>query len=244
MSYIEFNNVKKIYKMGDVKIKALAGASFTIEKGEFAVIAGPSGAGKSTIIKCIMGFLKYEGQIRVNGLNNKSVEAKKIMGYVPEIPSLYPNLTVDEHLEFIARAYKLKDYKEEKEALLQRFDLADKKKKFGDELSKGMQQKLSICCGLLPRPKLILFDEPMIGLDPHAIKELKLLFQELRERGCMVLVSTHMIDSIEELWDTTYIMKQGKIASIVERQNLQGSDKSLEDIFFEITEGADAESEV
>ena len=166
------------------------------------------------------------------------------MGYVPEIPSLYPNLTVDEHLEFIARAYKLKDYKEEKEALLQRFDLADKKKKFGDELSKGMQQKLSICCGLLPRPKLILFDEPMIGLDPHAIKELKLLFQELRERGCMVLVSTHMIDSIEELWDTTYIMKQGKIASIVERQNLQGSDKSLEDIFFEITEGADAESEV
>ena len=191
-----------------------------------------------------MGFLKYEGQIRVNGLNNKSVEAKKIMGYVPEIPSLYPNLTVDEHLEFIARAYKLKDYKEEKEALLQRFDLADKKKKFGDELSKGMQQKLSICCGLLPRPKLILFDEPMIGLDPHAIKELKLLFQELRERGCMVLVSTHMIDSIEELWDTTYIMKQGKIASIVERQNLQGSDKSLEDIFFEITEGADAESEV
>lgn len=107
-----------------------------------------------------------------------------------------------------------------------------------------MQQKLSICCGLLPRPKLILFDEPMIGLDPHAIKELKLLFQELRERGCMVLVSTHMIDSIEELWDTTYIMKQGKIASIVERQNLQGSDKSLEDIFFEITEGADAESEV
>ena len=191
-----------------------------------------------------MGFLKYEGQIRINGLNNKSVEAKKIMGYVPEIPSLYPNLTVDEHLEFIARAYKLKDYKEEKEALLQRFDLADEKKKFGDELSKGMQQKLSICCGLLPRPKLILFDEPMIGLDPHAIKELKLLFQELRDRGCMVLVSTHMIDSIEELWDTTYIMKQGKIASIVERQNLQGSDKSLEDIFFEITEGADAESEV
>ena len=218
--------------------------NLTLPWGCIMGLVGENGAGKSTIIKCIMGFLKYEGQIRVNGLNNKSVEAKKIMGYVPEIPSLYPNLTVDEHLEFIARAYKLKDYKEEKEALLQRFDLADKKKKFGDELSKGMQQKLSICCGLLPRPKLILFDEPMIGLDPHAIKELKLLFQELRERGCMVLVSTHMIDSIEELWDTTYIMKQGKIASIVERQNLQGSDKSLEDIFFEITEGADAESEV
>ena len=237
---LEVSHVTKRYR----KVCANDDINLTIPDGETGVLLGPNGAGKSTIIKCIMGFLKYEGQIRVNGLNNKSVEAKKIMGYVPEIPSLYPNLTVDEHLEFIARAYKLKDYKEEKEALLQRFDLADKKKKFGDELSKGMQQKLSICCGLLPRPKLILFDEPMIGLDPHAIKELKLLFQELRERGCMVLVSTHMIDSIEELWDTTYIMKQGKIASIVERQNLQGSDKSLEDIFFEITEGADAESEV
>lgn len=237
---LEVSHVTKRYR----KVCANDDINLTIPGGEIGVLLGPNGAGKSTIIKCIMGFLKYEGQIRVNGLNNKSVEAKKIMGYVPEIPSLYPNLTVDEHLEFIARAYKLKDYKEEKEALLQRFDLADKKKKFGDELSKGMQQKLSICCGLLPRPKLILFDEPMIGLDPHAIKELKLLFQELRERGCMVLVSTHMIDSIEELWDTTYIMKQGKIASIVERQNLQGSDKSLEDIFFEITEGADAESEV
>lgn len=237
---LEVSHVTKRYR----KVCANDDINLTIPDGKIGVLLGPNGAGKSTIIKCIMGFLKYEGQIRVNGLNNKSVEAKKIMGYVPEIPSLYPNLTVDEHLEFIARAYKLKDYKEEKEALLQRFDLADKKKKFGDELSKGMQQKLSICCGLLPRPKLILFDEPMIGLDPHAIKELKLLFQELRERGCMVLVSTHMIDSIEELWDTTYIMKQGKIASIVERQNLQGSDKSLEDIFFEITEGADAESEV
>ena len=237
---LEVSHVTKRYR----KVCANDDINLTIPDGEIGVLLGPNCAGKSTIIKCIMGFLKYEGQIRVNGLNNKSVEAKKIMGYVPEIPSLYPNLTVDEHLEFIARAYKLKDYKEEKEALLQRFDLADKKKKFGDELSKGMQQKLSICCGLLPRPKLILFDEPMIGLDPHAIKELKLLFQELRERGCMVLVSTHMIDSIEELWDTTYIMKQGKIASIVERQNLQGSDKSLEDIFFEITEGADAESEV
>ena len=108
--------------------------------------------------------------------------------------------------------YNVKDYKEYKEQLLERFELLDKRKKFGDELSKGMQQKLSICCGLLPRPQLILFDEPMIGLDPHAIKELKKVFEELKEKGCCVLVSTHMIDSIEELWDTTYIMKQGKIA--------------------------------
>ena len=183
-----------------------------------------------------MGFLKYQGQIRVDDLYNKSVEAKRIMGYVPEIPSLYPNLTVDEHMEFIARAYKLKDYEEYKEELLRRFELDDKKKKFGDELSKGMQQKLSICCGLLPRPKVILFDEPMIGLDPHAIKELKLILQELKESGATILVSTHMIDSIEELWDTTYIMMQGKVAAVVKKEEQMNSDKSLEDIFVEITE--------
>ena len=140
-------------------------------------------------------------------------------------------------MEFIARAYKLKDYKAYKDELLTRFDLDDKRKKFGDELSKGMQQKLSICCGLLPRPQLVLFDEPMIGLDPHAIKELKLLLQELRDKGCSVLLSTHMIDSIEELWDTTYIMQRGRVAAVVQRDQIGEEDKKLEDIFFEITEG-------
>ena len=219
------------------KVLANEDISFVIPDGEIGILLGPNGAGKSTIIKCIMGFLKYQGQIQVDGLYNKSVEAKRIMGYVPEIPSLYPNLTVDEHMEFIARAYKLKDYKDYKDELLKRFDLDDKRKKFGDELSKGMQQKLSICCGLLPRPKLVLFDEPMIGLDPHAIKELKMLLKELREQGCTVLLSTHMIDSIEELWDTTYSMQKGKVAAVVEKNGIEKSGKSLEDIFFEITEG-------
>lgn len=226
------NHVTKKYR----KMIANDDINFAIEDGQIGILLGPNGAGKSTIIKCIMGFLKYQGQIQVNGMSNKSVEAKRYMGYVPEIPSLYPNLTVDEHMEFIARAYRLKDYSAYKDELLERFELADKKKKFGDELSKGMQQKLSICCGLLPKPQLILFDEPMIGLDPHAIKELKNVFRELKESGCCVLVSTHMIDSIEELWDTTYIMKQGKVAAVVEKDNMKDSDKSLEDIFFEITE--------
>jgi len=230
---LEVTHVSKKYR----KVLANDDINFVIPDGQVGILLGPNGAGKSTIIKCIMGFLKYQGQIRVDGLDNKSVEAKRFMGYVPEIPSLYPNLTVDEHLEFIARAYKLKDYKEYKEALLTRFDLADKRRKFGDELSKGMQQKLSICCGLLSKPKLVLFDEPMIGLDPHAIKELKLVLQELRDMGCSVLVSTHMIDSIEELWDTTYIMQGGKVAAVVQRGELDGQEKGLEDIFFEITEG-------
>ena len=230
---LNVNNVTKKYG----KVIANENISLQIADGQIAVLLGPNGAGKSTIIKSIIGFLKYQGSVTVDGLLNKSIEAKRIMGYIPEIPSLYPNLTVDEHLEFVARAYKLENYKEYKEELLRRFELDDKRKKFGDELSKGMQQKLSICCGLLPKPKLILFDEPMIGLDPHAIKELKSLLLELKQQGASILVSTHMIDSIEELWDTTYIMMKGRVAAVVERDKLKEGDKSLEDIFFEITEG-------
>ena len=227
------NHVTKKYH----KVIANDDISFVLPDGQIGILLGPNGAGKSTIIKCIMGFLKYQGMIQIDGLSNKSVEAKRLMGYVPEIPSLYPNLTVDEHMEFIASAYTLTDYQEYKEELLRRFELDDKKKKFGDELSKGMQQKLSICCGLLPKPRLILFDEPMIGLDPHAIKELKKLFVELKEQGTSLLISTHMIDSIEELWDTTYIMKGGKFAAAVRNEDTTDGNKSLEDIFFEITEG-------
>lgn len=230
---LSVNNVTKKY----CKVIANENISLQIADGQIAVLLGPNGAGKSTIIKSIIGFLKYQGSVTVDGLLNKSIEAKRIMGYIPEIPSLYPNLTVDEHMEFVARAYKLDNYKEYKEELLRRFELDDKKKKFGDELSKGMQQKLSICCGLLPKPKLILFDEPMIGLDPHAIKELKSMLLELKQQGASILVSTHMIDSIEELWDTTYIMMKGRVAAVVERDQIAQGDKSLEDIFFEITEG-------
>ena len=214
-----------------------------LQDGQIGILLGPNGAGKSTIIKCIIGFLKYEGAVTIDGLDNKSVEAKSLIGYIPEMPSLYPNLTVDEHLEFIARAYKLSNYKEYKEELLARFELTDKRRKFGDELSKGMQQKLAICCGLLPRPKVILFDEPMIGLDPHAIKELKKMFVELKEQGCSLLVSTHMIDSVEEFWDVTYIMKSGEIAAVVKKTEVADGQKNLEDIFFEITEGEDVEAQ-
>ena len=230
---LSVNNVTKKYG----KVIANENISLQIADGQIAVLLGPNGAGKSTIIKSIIGFLKYQGSVTVDGLLNKSIEAKRIMGYIPEIPSLYPNLTVDEHLEFVARAYKLENYREYKEELLRRFELDDKKKKFGDELSKGMQQKLSICCGLLPKPRLILFDEPMIGLDPHAIKELKAMLLELKQQGASILVSTHMIDSIEELWDTTYIMMKGRVAAVVDRAKLGEGDRSLEDIFFEITEG-------
>ena len=210
--------------------------NFALPDGSITILLGPNGAGKSTAIKAITGFLKYDGIITVDGYLNKSIEAKRLLGYIPEMPALYPNLTVNEHLEFVARAYKLKNYKEWKDLLLERFQLADKSKKFGDELSKGMQQKLNICCGLLPRPKIVLFDEPMIGLDPHAIKELKNIFAEMRAAGATLLVSTHMIDSVDALWDRTLIMKDGCIVADVTKPQLDQIGKTLEELFFEMTE--------
>lgn len=210
---------------------------FHLDPGGITVLLGPNGAGKSTLLKSIIGFLRYQGEIRVGGLLNKSVEAKKLLGYVPEIPALYPNLTVSEHMEFLARAYRLTDYKAHAEALLERFELSDKKKKFGDELSKGMQQKLNLCLGLLPRPQLLLMDEPMIGLDPHAIKELKKVMEEMRAEGRTVLLSTHMIDSVDMLWDRTLIMQNGVLRADVTKTQLEESGERLEDLFFAITEG-------
>lgn len=213
---------------------------FHLDPGGITVLLGPNGAGKSTLLKSIIGFLRYRGEIRVNGLLNKSVEAKKLVGYVPEIPSLYPNLTVSEHMEFLARAYRLTDYKAYAEELLARFELDDKKKKFGDELSKGMQQKLNLCLGLLPRPQLLLMDEPMIGLDPHAIKELKKVMEEMRAEGRTVLLSTHMIDSVDMLWDRTLIMQGGELRADVTKAQLDANGERLEELFFAITEGATA----
>ncbi len=218
------------------KVNACDDVTFCLEPGSVNVLLGPNGAGKSTLIKSVAGFLRYDGGITIGGEPNKSVPAKRLLGYVPEFPAFYPNLTVFEHMEFIARAYRMKEWKARAEELLDRFELTDKKKKFGDELSKGMQQKLSICCALLPSPSLILFDEPMIGLDPHAIKELKEMFLEMKAAGATLLISTHMIDSVDMLWDRALIMQSGKILENVTHEALAASGKTLEEVFFALTE--------
>ena len=224
------------------KVTACDNLSFELEDGSVTVLLGPNGAGKSTIMKAIMGFLKFEGEITIGGYPNKSTQARRILGYIPELPALYPNLTVAEHMEFLARAYRLKDYKQKTEELFTRFELLDKKKKFGDELSKGMQQKLNICLGLLTDPKMMLLDEPMIGLDPHAIKELKNSIEEMKAQGKTLLVSTHIIDSVDMLWDRTIIMQNGQIKANITRAQLEEDGRSLEQLFFDVTEGVSQEA--
>ena len=214
--------------------------SFEVGNGQIAVLLGPNGAGKSTIIKCISGLLRFKGSITLDGYDNKSLEAKRLLGYVPEMPAVYDLLTVAEHLEFIRRAYRMDDNGYD-QALLERFELWDKKDKLGKELSKGMQQKLSLCCALVHKPRVVIFDEPMVGLDPHAIKELKEVFRELKADGASVLISTHMIDSVEDYWDVTHIMMNGEFAATKYNRPEELQSQSLEELFFAITEGKVAE---
>ena len=234
---LEITNLTKSYK----KFDAVKNLNLFIEEGEIGVLAGPNGAGKSTTIKSIAGLLRYKGEIKIGGYSNKSIEGKKLFSYVPELPGLFPLLTVREHIHFMARAYGIKDYEDYAEELFEIFDLSDKTEKFGSELSKGMQQKLSICCALITRPKLILFDEPMIGLDPKAIKKLKDIMLELKLQGVSMLVSTHLLSSVEDLWDRIVIMDKGNIVLSKTKKELENelkdSDETLEDIFFKVTEG-------
>lgn len=231
---LQVTDLTKIYN----RLVANDHLNFTVNPGEIAVLLGPNGAGKSTAIKCIAGLLRFQGNITICGHPNKSVEAKKEFGYIPEMPALFEALTVREHLEFIARAYKVENWEKKTDALLERMELDDKQNKLGGELSKGMQQKVSICCAFLPAPKVVMLDEPLVGLDPHAIKELKQMLLELRQNGCSILVSTHMLDSVEELWDKALIMVQGKIAAVRTRSEIEANGEDLEQLFFSITEGA------
>lgn len=210
-------------------VKANDCVSLEVPRGEIALLLGSNGAGKSTLIKCICGLLEFDGNITVGGFASGSIEAKRLIGYVPESPALYDYLTVSEHLQFIERAYRCKN-PALKERLLEIFELTDKKDKLGKELSKGMQQKLSICCALLHEPKLVIFDEPMVGLDPFAIKALKNLFLELKEKGVTVIISTHILDSVENYWDKAFILSRGEL-----KAGMNVGDGNLEELFFSVT---------
>lgn len=228
---LEVQNLSKTYG----KYLAVDHVTFMVPSGKIGILLGPNGAGKSTIIKSIAGLLRYEGGIGIQGMSSKTMEAKKIFAYVPEIPAMFDALTVREHMEYIRRAYGSSITDEEIDQLLRRFELYDKQEKLGNELSKGMMQKVSICCALALKPQVILLDEPMVGLDPKAIKELKEVVLELRDAGCTILISTHMLEMVKEIWDIMYVMEKGKLIQVYTKEEL--GEKELDDVFFELTDG-------
>lgn len=228
---LEIQELSKSYG----KTLAVDKVSFLVPDGQVGILLGPNGAGKSTIIKSIAGLLRYKGRIGIQGISSKELAAKKIFAYVPEIPAMFDALTVREHIEYVRKAYGSSITEDEVEVLLKRFELDDKQEKMGNELSKGMMQKVSICCAMAIKPKVMLLDEPMVGLDPRAIKELKEVVQELRNSGVTVLISTHMLEMVEDLWDVMFVMEKGKVIGSYNKSEV--GEKDLDALFFEMTGG-------
>ena len=228
---LEINNLTKKYG----KVLAADNVSFRLPSGTIGILLGPNGAGKSTIIKSIAGLLRYTGKVSMEGMSPRLLEAKKIFAYVPEFPAMFEALTVREHMEYMKKAYGLEVSETEINEILQRFELLDKQDKMGNELSKGMMQKVSICCALLIHPKVILLDEPMVGLDPAAIKELKKVILELKDNNVTILLSTHMLEMVRDLWDVMFVMDEGKIIAAYDKE--QTGDEDIESLFFTVTGG-------
>lgn len=227
---LNVSNLRKKYQ----KNVAVDDISFEVKKGCVSLLLGHNGAGKTTTINCVLGITDYSGNILINGVSNKKIEVRKIIGYIPEVPELYDFLTVWEHLEFIARAYGVRDWKSIAEDFLKRFELSEQKDKLCSDLSKGMKQKLNICGALITNPQLLIFDEPFVGLDPQAIRTLKDMFLELKNRGCSILISTHMLDMVDEVWDDAFILAHGKIVSVLKHDSTV-TKQVLEKVYIEVS---------
>lgn len=238
---LRVSKLVKYYK----KTLAVDGLSFQVADGEIVGLLGPNGAGKTTILRCITGIVQpSEGTIEIDDLDlaHYEEEVKRRIAFVPEVPTPYEMLTVTEHLRFIAMAYQTMDhFAERADMLMKRFDLYDKRNDLVLSLSKGMKQKLAIACAFIHDARVILLDEPLIGIDPKGVHELKEMIAEAKRAGKSILISTHMLDTAERLCDRIIIIQHGTIiaegdlASLHQRAKM-GTDATLEDVFLTLTE--------
>ncbi|MBX7168273.1 MAG: ABC transporter ATP-binding protein [Pirellulales bacterium] len=225
---------------------AVDGLSFRVEAGQILGLLGPNGAGKTTTLRAIAGIIPpTRGRIAVAGhdVTQDATEAKRQLAYVPDDPALFDALTVWEHLRFIAAAYRVDHFEPQAEALLTQFELQEKRDVLAQELSRGMRQKVAICCAYLHRPQALLLDEPLTGLDPRGIRRLKESIVQLARDGAAVIMSSHLLSMVEDLCSHLLILHRGHRLFCGElseaRQAFAGSahDSSLEEVFFRATEG-------
>ncbi len=239
---IEVSDFSKTYD----EREAVAGLSFRVDAGDIVGLVGPNGAGKTTTMRAIAGILRpTAGRVTVAGFDVVSdpVPAKQRLALVPDDPHLFSSLTVWEHLEFTAEVFGTEDWIHHGERLLEQFELADRRETLADELSRGMRQKVAIVCAFLHRPGAILFDEPLTGLDPRAIRTLYEAIRESARGGMAVLLSSHLLGQIESLCTEFVILRQGRLVVEGTRDEIRAqlgelrADATLEEIFFTATEG-------
>lgn len=250
---IEVSGYRKMYD-GTLAVSDL---TFHVAGGHILGLVGPNGAGKTTTIRALCGIITpTEGRLSVGGfdLATQPTEAKRRLAYIPDEPMLFETLTVWEHLQFTSAAYEVEDWPRRAEQLLAEYELTAKRDALAQELSRGMRQKVAICCAYLRDSAAIIFDEPLTGLDPRAIRTLKQSIRRRAEAGAWggpsaaVIISSHLLSLIEDICTDLLILHRGRslffgpIAQARAAFADLDADASLEEVFFRATEERDGMS--
>jgi ABC-2 type transport system ATP-binding protein len=237
---IAVSHLTKTY--GD--LKAVNDFSFQVQPGEIVGLIGPNGAGKTSTLRCIVGIQRpTSGRITIGGhdIGSAPVEAKRLLAFMADEPQLFDYLTVTEHLRLIARIYGIGNVDDRARVLLEELELSDKANALPGELSRGMKQKVAIACGLLHDPKVLLFDEPLTGLDPLGIRRMRQTIVTRGQNGGAVIVSSHLLHLVEEICTRVVIINRGvkvadgTMAELSAEARLAGAGSTLEQIFLTVT---------
>ena len=232
---IEIKNVSKTY---NGKKLALDKVSFTVNDGEIFAFIGHNGAGKTTLIKSIVGILEFnEGDILINGKSIKKdpIACKKEIAYIPDNPDLYENMKAIDFINFICDMYEVN--KEDRNKNIKKYaDILELSDNLGDEISSfshGMKQKVALIAALSHDPKILIMDEPFVGLDPKAVYDMKNIMKDMVKENKTIFYSTHILDVAEKICDRVAIIKSGKIVKVGKMNEIKG-DESLEQVFLEL----------
>ena len=233
---IEIKNVRKKYG----EKYALDKVSFDVKEGEIFAFIGHNGAGKTTLIKAMCGILDFdEGKILINkkSIQDDPIACKKIMAYVPDDPALYEDMKAIDYINFVCDMYDVPTEVRERNILkyAKMFGMEDELSNVIKSFSHGMKQKVALIAALSHEPKVLVMDEPFVGLDPKAIFDMKEVMKRIAEQGGTIFFSTHILDVAEKLCDRVAIVKQGKIVKVGGMKEIRG-DKSLEKVFLELEE--------
>jgi len=234
---IEIKDLSKTY---NGQTKAVDNISFEVNDGEIFAFIGHNGAGKTTTIKALVGILDFEsGDILINGksIKKEPIECKKQMAYVSDNPELYENMTAIDYINFICDMYDIDTHtrRENIEKYSKMFNLENNLSQYISSLSHGMKQKVSLIAALSHNPKVLVMDEPFVGLDPKSVYDMKELMKQMANEGKIIFFSTHILDVAEKLCDRVAIIKNGEIVKIGSMKEIMGDD-SLEQVFLELGE--------
>jgi ABC-2 type transport system ATP-binding protein len=226
------------------RLAAVDSLSLEVQPGEIFGFLGPNGAGKTTTIRVMMGILKpTSGQVFLGGydVERQPEKAKAISGFIPDRPFIYEKLSGLEFLQFVGRLHQIETVRLEERAaqLLERFELARWKDELVESYSHGMKQRLVVCASLIHEPRILIVDEPMVGMDPKGARKLKDLFRSLSEEGTTVFLSTHSIGVAEEVCHRIGIIQSGRLIACGTMADLsaqaQTQQDNLESVFLELT---------